>query len=274
MTKEDERLSILFEEKMGYKLNPENPVTFNEKILWLKTFYTNPLVTDCTDKLKARDYIRSKVGSKNLVDLIGVYKNSSQIDFDKLPNSFIAKVNWGCSKHSIVKDKSSIDKKALSELFDWWVKPSSNHYHILHEWGYKDIEPKISIEKYLGDVLDYKIYCAYGKPKFFYIGEMINGVLHITYYDMYHNRLPLKSSRPLLPERKVKPSFFDEMVAQASKLSEPFPMVRIDFLVTKTNFYNGELTFYSGGGYNQFEPKEWDKLLGNLFILPIESRLC
>ena len=49
----------------------------------------------------------------------------------------------------------------------------------------------------------------------------------------------------------------------AEKLAEPFKFVRVDFYETsKTEFFVGEMTFYSGGGTLPFEPLEWDYKLG------------
>ena len=44
---------------LKYKLNLDNPKTFNEKIQWLKLYEWpfNDLVVSCSDKYKVRDYL-------------------------------------------------------------------------------------------------------------------------------------------------------------------------------------------------------------------------
>ena len=55
-------ISILFFKHMGYKLDIDNPRTFNEKIQWYKLYYRNNLMTICSDKFKMREYVKEKIG--------------------------------------------------------------------------------------------------------------------------------------------------------------------------------------------------------------------
>lgn len=50
-------LKIVFRIKMGYKLDLNNPKTFNEKLQWLKLHDRNPLYTTLVDKYEVRKYI-------------------------------------------------------------------------------------------------------------------------------------------------------------------------------------------------------------------------
>ena len=108
-----------FEHETGYKLNIDNPKTFNEKIQWLKLFWHDPLMTKCADKFLVRDYIKEKIGEKFLIPIIGVYDTPEEIDFEHLPNRFVIKVNWGSGQNIIVNDKSRLNvneaKKYLNE---------------------------------------------------------------------------------------------------------------------------------------------------------------
>lgn len=67
-----------------------------------------------------------------------------------------------------------------------------------------------------------------------------------------------------------KPKNFDRMLEMANKLAEPFPFVRVDFYESAdgNEIYVGELTFYPGGGYESFQPIEWDYKLGDMLRLP------
>lgn len=50
--------------KIGKKLDLEDPLTFNEKIQWMKIYDNNPLKNKLIDKVKVRDYIENEIGSK------------------------------------------------------------------------------------------------------------------------------------------------------------------------------------------------------------------
>ena len=50
---------LRYKSAFGKPLDLNNPQTLNEKNQWLKlnTYYKNPLVKECADKYKVRDYV-------------------------------------------------------------------------------------------------------------------------------------------------------------------------------------------------------------------------
>ena len=64
------------------KLNLTNPNTFNEKLWWLKFHYRNPLQKICSDKYRAREYLK-EIGEESLcVPLINYYTSMDQIKLE------------------------------------------------------------------------------------------------------------------------------------------------------------------------------------------------
>ena len=57
------------------------------------------------------------------------------------------------------------------------------------------------------------------------------------------------------------------MIELSEKLSEKIPFVRVDFYEIKNNIYFGEMTFYPAGGFDGFEPNEWDVTIGKMLDL-------
>ena len=93
--------------------------------------------------------------------------------------------------------------------------------------------------------------------------------MSVNFYDLDWNLLPFTRMYPNTDYPVKKPKNFDRMVEIAEKLSEPFPFVRVDFYESaEGRLYVGELTFYPGGGYETFEPIEWDYRLGDMLQLP------
>ncbi len=67
-------LKLLYKEKMGKKLNLENPKTFNEKLQWLKLYDRNPVYTQMVDKFEAKNYVATKFGEQYIIPTLGVWE--------------------------------------------------------------------------------------------------------------------------------------------------------------------------------------------------------
>lgn len=267
-------LEVQYESEMGKKLNLSNPKTFNEKLQWLKFYYRNALLTKCADKVEARDYIKEVVGEQYLVPSYGIYDSFKEIDFDKLPNKFILKVNWGCKQNILCKDKAKFNINRAKEKLTTWLKPERNWYYSSFEWQYKDIKPKILCEKYLdlisdGFLVNYRLFCFSGKFKCLAIILLKDGKSYGNFYDEKLNLLPIKQAFPNKQDYVPKITNYKKMIEIAEKLSKPFPHVRVDMYEdSEKNIYIGELTFTNWDGIVPIEPEEYDYKLGEYLELP------
>lgn len=260
-----------FKWSTGYKLNLDNPKSFNEKIQWLKLNYKNPLLTKCADKYTVREYVKEKIGEEYLIPLLGVWDNPDEIDFDSLPNQFVLKVNWGSGQNIIVKDKSKLNIIEAKEKLRNWMKSKNNHYWMGLEWCYKDIQPKIIIEEYMqqldGDLYDYKFLTYGGKVKNLFIVSDRFKNMHIDFYDREYKRLPFKRLYENSSSGIPKSNNYEKMIELAEKLAENLPFTRVDFYSVEDKIYFGEMTFYPGNGMEPFEPREWDYKFGEMIDL-------
>ena len=83
------------------------------------------------------------------------------------------------------------------------------------------------------------------------------------FYDNDWNHLKLK--RPGVSNSTklhAKPVNFDEMLSISKILSKNHPFIRVDFYLVDNRLYLGELTFYPAGGFDGYEPEEYDMILG------------
>ena len=222
--------------------------TFNQKIQWLKLYGVTPLMRDCTDKVKVRDYVKEKIGEEYLKPVLQIIPNEShetvrchceqvndnlglarqstdrsndkpdcradikvsssarlrfpkfqfrenwvlaeyndgeledvttyfdEIDFEKLPNSFVIKTNHGCKWQYIIKNKEEyLKNKRLFNIvkknITGWLEQDYCFWGGF-EMQYRDIKPKILIEPLLRDEIntvprEIEVYCFNGKPKIF-----------------------------------------------------------------------------------------------------------
>lgn len=249
----------------------KNPTSYTEKLQWLKLFYRDENMPICTDKYEVRQYL-SNLGYGNLLnELIGVYENAHDIDFNALPNKFVAKTTHGSNANLICKNKQELDWNEWQKIMNSWLK--LNLYAFGREWNYKNIQPRIIIEKLIEHkpLIDYKFMCFNGEPKYLQINNDKDNIHYVDFYDIQWNRVnftynKFTKSNHVLPI----PPQFEEMKAIAKELSAPFPYVRVDFYNPPGKIIFGELTFFPGSGLLPLIPVEnnYDQLLGKQLTLP------
>lgn len=268
-------LEILFRLKVGYKLNLDNPKTYNEKLQWIKLYDKNPLMPKCCDKYAVREYIESKGYGNLLNTLLWQGFNPEEIPFDELPDQFVVKVTHGSTFNIICKDKSKLDRDDVIKKCKKWLK--AKFIPCYGEWFYGIEKPRVIVEKYLeGDnglpLFDYKFFCFNGKAQMIYVDTWKNGKHAINAYDANFNLFKgVELGYPNDDETKVEvPAALEEMKKIAEDLSKDFLHVRVDFYYTHGKIYFGELTFTKGAGFGKIKPVEFDVKMGEWLDLPIK----
>lgn len=258
-------------------LSFNTPITLDEKIQWLKLNYYdgNKLISQCADKYAVRDYIEKCGCGDILVNLIGVYDNASEIDWDSLPNKFVAKWNFGCGHNLICRDKKLLDFNKATKTLNEWKKDSNKFYKWGAEMQYKSIVPKLIIEEYIETnnnlaPVDYKVYCFHGEP---YCVLTCTGREsgHPKFYlvDKEWNLLRLNKAGLEAPKGYVpfKPDGYEQIFKYAKILSKDFPFVRADFYIENRKVYFGELTFSPGNGFDYNRLLSTNILFGEMLHL-------
>ncbi len=58
-----------------YIIDKKRCKTFNQKIQWIKLYGITPLMRDCTDKVKVRDFVRERIGKEYLKPVLQVVRS-------------------------------------------------------------------------------------------------------------------------------------------------------------------------------------------------------
>lgn len=269
-------LKVLFRLRMGYKLNLDNPVTFNEKLQWLKLYNRKPEYTQMVDKVGAKEYVASIIGEEYIIPTIGVWDRVEDIDWEALPNQFVLKCTHDSGGIVICPDKTKLDISAAKRKLKRGLK--RDFYSQNREWPYKDVKRRIIGEVYMVDesgyeLKDYKWFCFDGVPKALFIAtdRGVKGEeTKFDFFDADFNHLPFTNGHPNSPHTILKPQGFEKMKELAAKLSEGQPHLRVDFYDINGKIYFGELTFYHWSGTTPFEPVEWDYKFGEWIKLPFK----
>lgn len=263
---------LLFLKKFGRMPDLKEPKTLNEKLLKMKleSFGTDPLVRQCADKYRVRDYVADRGCGEILNDLIAVYDSVDDIDWDALPQSFAMKWNFGCGYNLICADKSRLNIPAAVKKLKKWGREDFWSYY--SELQYRNVEKKIIVENYLAPAdgtlpEDYKIYCFHGKAHCVLLCRgREKGWPKFYFFDRNFDLLRINRDSKNAPEDFClpKPEGLDKAFEYADRLSAPFPFVRADFYILDGKVYFGELTFTPAAALDNNRPPETDLMFGQM----------
>ena len=177
----------IFLEHFGYDLDVDNPRTYNEKISLNKFLDRNPRKAELTDKLKAKKWVKEKLGSEYVAELYGSWERAEDIDFSTLPNSFVLKTNNATCHNIIVKDKRDINEEEIRHMLNEWLKDEYGYHHL--ELHYNQIKPMILCEEYIDGIADtlydYNVYCVHILHLFIFLAGFNSGFLVCTFSYLF-----------------------------------------------------------------------------------------
>lgn len=265
-------VKLKFKKKLGYPLNLKNPQTLNEKLNWLKLYNKKPIHTTIADKYLVRDYVAKKIGSEYLIPLVYHTTNPKDIIPENLPDfPVIIKTNHDSSGGIIIRDKQKVNWRKTQLTLHRLLK--DNYYYNSNEWQYKNIKPRVVVEKLLTN--------EHNEVPYDYKLQFFNGNLAMTSvimdrstnpslrtYDANWNPYDFKWGEGFKLGKQIKkPAQYNKMVELGKKLAEDFISVRVDFYINNNAIYFGELTLYDGSGFAKFTPEDFDLHFGKMLII-------
>ncbi len=266
------KLNIRFFYKRCHGKYPDlkNPKTLDEKIQWMKLNYYpgNDLVYQCADKFRVREYVEKCGLGFILNELLCTFRSPEEIDWDKLPEKFVLKWNFGCGGNIICQDQSKLDKKLAIKELKYFQKIKA---HLIAAEPQYEMEKVLLCEKLIETAdgsapVDYKFYCFNGKAEYVLccVGRGENERPAFYFFDREWKLQRLNRSSLNLPAdfSVPKPEGIDQLFEYAEKLSAPFPFVRADFYLENGKPYFGELTFTPSGGFDAGRLPETDLFFG------------
>lgn len=271
-------------EYYGLYPNLENPKKFSEFLLWQKLFFRDERATIMTDKILCKDFFKKRIGEDlNFTKILNIYNNANEIDLKYLPDEFILKCNHNSgyifhikriknNKWSIKNLKDKTFKKysiaVMKAVLDQLLK--TNYYYSSFEWNYKNIVPRIFAEEFLdtSELQEYKLYMNDGKLLAFHITSNRQTDERNDYFDSDFQPMNVWADVPPSDVLPKPPDSMSRMIEIAQKISTGFPILRVDFYISKGKIFFGEATFFHMGGYLEFKyPENLDEILGKNAVL-------
>ncbi|SDB66736.1 ATP-grasp fold amidoligase family protein [Belnapia rosea] len=265
------RLQRRMEAALGYTPNLRRPRTFNEHVAWKILNDRSPLIPLTTDKITARDYVASKGCADLLLPHYGVWDRAEDIPWDDLPEQFVLKASHGWQMNLVVRDKSSLDRAAVTRQAAAWL--AEDHYQRTGEWGYHKLRPRLLAEMLITGERpssvpeDFKFYVFRGRARLLSI-HLDRGTEQYGYRFYAPDDLrPLpfmgggwRGSVPYAPPPEAR-----QLAAIAGRLGEDFDFVRVDLYFANGRAWFGELTHYPASACIRFPSLVQDRLMGDMW---------
>lgn len=269
-------LKMIYFCETGKRLNLTNPITYNEKLQWLKLYDRRPEYIKYVDKLEVRNYIKEKIGEKYLIPLIGVYNAIDEINWDELPERFVLKCTHASGYNVICKDKKQLDIEATKKQLKKWMK--TNWFWYGREWPYKKVIPRIICEEFISEdgqiPDDYKVMCFDGEPFCIQLHKdrFANHTQDI--YDLKGRLLPFNNKLYKRTNIKsINAEKLQEIVELSKIISKGYYHMRVDFYLINEKVYFGEITLFNANGFIEFEPDAYNEIIGDRIKLDLKNKL-
>jgi hypothetical protein len=265
------RIQFLYKFRRLPRLN--NPITFNEKLQWLKLNYRDPLITKCANKSTVREYVCNQYSDDILIPQIAEFSSGSDFKLSEMPKQFVIKAAHASGWNYICKDKHEADEASIRGLIDTWV--ISDFSIMGREAMYRGSKRVVVCENFLtgGNGVvprDYKFFCFHGEPRFVQVDyDRFSGHSR-TLYNMDWMKLPCEYEYHFGPDESGHPpELFNQMIDIARRLSTPFPFVRVDLYDSEGKVWFGEMTFCPEKACGRFNPPTYDEQFGKWLDLKL-----
>lgn len=259
------RLKKMYKNRMGVELNIDAPITFNEKLQWLKVKHFDELWVKCANKATLREYLRERNMERLVLPCIGIYKKPSEIPFSELPERFVIKVaNSSGFNLFITSNEDKKHEKAIKKCLKKMQR--EKYYRYYFEWVYRSY-PWLIIEEYIDnreETFDCKFLCIDGKTVMVQFLNSNKEIVTNANFTRELKKMNCSYSWDDTEEEIEHPVFYEDMLRDAEEIAKEFPVVRVDFLVSKNRYYVSEMTFFPGSGYDQFKPDSYDYKFGEM----------
>lgn len=226
-----------------------------KKIAYYKD-YLDERFAKYVDKIEAKKYVKKICGDEiNIPKIVRILDSYADFVEADINCEHMVKACHG-SGWNINMDKTTTVDSVIKRLKIW-----NTVFNYANEKQYKYIKPRFFIEEKIdgniGNADVYMIRCINGNPISIRYKATLSKKTN-TYNIEWEPLLPLEI------DNVEKPVHLDKMLTLASKLSNIFEFVRIDFYYIDNKIYFSEFTFTPSAGHQLFS-MELEMKLGSLW---------
>ena len=261
-------LTHRFNHLMNYKMDWSNPITYNQKLQWIKLHDRDERYTNLVDKYEVKRIVANLIGEEYVIPTIQICESFDAINISQLPSQFVMKCTHDSGSYVICADKDKFDFNVAKEKLENSLK--HNFYWESREWPYKNVKPRIIVEEFIGFYpKDYKFFVFNGEiDSIMVCKDRDKGYPSFYFYDINWNRLYYQHEELEKNDQIEKPENLDLMVKLVKKLAKGFAHVRIDLYNVNGTIYFGEYTLFNQSGFDTDITYETDLMWGKMLTFP------
>ena len=246
------------------------PRTFADYIRRKMLFDRRAYLSITADKVRAREYVRDKVGEHVLARVYAIAEDPRAIDWSALPRTYVCKATHGSGGVIVVSDDADPDARLpagkdarwkrffvrpehatpdrVTDVCLQWVRtrfgwgPGTTHEH-----QYRHLTPRVLVEELLrhsdgGVAYDYKFFVFHGRCELISVTSNRMSGARIDYFQPDWTRVVVRSKTPPADIEPPAPVNLSEMVRIAEALGAETDFVRVDLYDLGDRVVFGELT--------------------------------
>ena len=244
------------------------PTTFNDHLLAAMILERDPRIPPLVDKISAKDQIARKLGQDWIIPTLFAGDALPRLSERTWPLPYVIKPSHRSGAVALVRSPAERDWTRLEALCSEWT---ASFFDVDgHEWFYQRIPRRLLVEPMIGDgepPPDFKFFVFGGRVECVQVDTNRFGGHSRSMYSRDWKLLPY-TNRPAYPRidpPMPRPQHLDEMVEAAELLGSEWRFVRVDLYDLRQGPKFGEMTFYPEAACNDFDPPEYDLVLGRMF---------
>jgi hypothetical protein len=254
------------EVSLGYKINLEDPKTFNEKLIARRLFSRSPVWAKVTDKNKVRQWLVEN-GYLEKILLVPAVKCVSLDDLlkYKVTHPVVIKAAWASGRNVFVSNQKELldNMKLFKKWLDEPYKVSTLIWASTQNPRSFIVEDKLSLKN--GNVpVDYKFFVFNGRVSFIQVDVDRFSEHTRALFDRGGNRLPYSycSYETTTSDYHLPEYVTSRMIDVAEKLGAKFSFIRVDLYWFDGKVFFGELTQTPSAGFGRLSSIDFDMELG------------
>lgn len=261
--------NLLFLHSQG-RLIPAVPMTFSEKIQWRILSDRRELVARGGDKLSMKSHAEQECPGILIpetlwsgTDLLDIY------DFD-WECEWVLKPISGSGYSLFGSGSLSASRVDLVDVNSWSPLDS---YQVFGEWAYGQSRPGYLIERRIATETgesphDLRFFVFAGRVKMVQVDTPRVSKVHRRFYSPIWDALPYQQGGKALADVQPRPAMLEHMIIFAEEIGRDYDFIRVDLYEAKDKIYFGEITPYPTGGLAKYSDPDFDRKLGDYWVLP------